>query len=64
MTRITYMNTVICDGCGVEITWAPVVVHQRTFCCRDCAEGRPCECDYLPDEMEDSRTQSAPVTEY
>ena len=42
-----------CDGCGAEITWAPVVVrgkggslHRRTgqYCCADCADERPCRC--------------------
>ena len=22
-------NSICCDGCGTEITWAPVVVHRR-----------------------------------
>lgn len=46
-------GVVFCDGCGVEITWSPVVVraahgaHQTrsgVYCCADCADGRPCRC--------------------
>jgi hypothetical protein len=46
-------GVVFCDGCGVEITWSPVVLqgaktaaHQRAgqYCCVDCADGRPCQC--------------------
>jgi hypothetical protein len=50
MARIAHTNMVICDGCGVEITWSPVVVGKRSFCCRDCAEGRACDCDFPPEE--------------
>lgn len=50
MARVLHTDLLICDGCGVEILWAPVVVGGRTFCCQDCAEGRPCRCDYPPEE--------------
>lgn len=50
MTRISATNTVVCDGCGVEITWAAVVLDDKTYCCQDCAQGRACECDYPPEE--------------
>jgi hypothetical protein len=50
MTHISYHDTVVCQGCGVEIAWAPVLVDHQPYCCRDCAEGRPCECDYPPEE--------------
>lgn len=50
MARIPNINLVICDGCGVEITWAPVAVNGRQYCCHDCAEGRQCQCDYPPEE--------------
>jgi hypothetical protein len=39
-----YENTVFCDNCGVEITWAPVFHNEGEFCCRDCFEHRPCRC--------------------
>jgi hypothetical protein len=46
-------KSLICDGCGAEITWGPVVLHDKTgsnqsrncyFCCADCADNRPCQC--------------------
>ena len=39
-----------CDGCGAEITWAPVIRRRSEstrlfhYCCRDCLDGRLCEC--------------------
>lgn len=59
MTRIAYTTTVVCDGCGVEITWTPVLKGQKSFCCQQCAQGLPCECDFPPDE--DKAKQSEPV---
>jgi hypothetical protein len=43
-----------CDGCGVEISWAPLKIGNRHYCCEDCHEGRPCECGSRL-EMEDER---------
>ncbi len=37
-------DTLRCDGCGVEILAAPVVVDGYHYCCRDCAEGYECSC--------------------
>ncbi len=46
----------VCDGCGVEITWAPVLVKRTgegatalvhkplVYCCELCAQGLPCTC--------------------
>lgn len=59
MTRISVTNTVVCDGCGVEITWAAVVLNGKTYCCQDCAEGRACECDYPPEEVRSAQQPSA-----
>jgi len=39
-----YEETTWCDGCGVEITWGPVVADERRYCCWDCSQGIPCEC--------------------
>ncbi len=50
MSRISMTNTVVCDGCGIEIAWAAVVLDAKIYCCQDCAEGRVCECDYPPEE--------------
>ncbi len=33
-----------CDECGAEITWTPVVIDGRPYCCRDCAVGLECDC--------------------
>jgi hypothetical protein len=33
-----------CDECGVEITWTPVVIDHRRYCCQDCAVGLECDC--------------------
>jgi hypothetical protein len=52
MTR--YHDTIFCDNCGVEITWAPVFLRGGEYCCMDCAEHRPCHCgDRM--EWEDER---------
>jgi len=37
-------DTLRCDGCGVEVLWAPVKVNQLEYCCRDCADGFECNC--------------------
>ncbi|MEA3334412.1 MAG: hypothetical protein U9R25_00765 [Chloroflexota bacterium] len=59
MTRVANTNLVVCDGCGVEITWAPVVVEGQTYCCRDCAEGRVCQCDYPPEERSKTEPEAS-----
>jgi hypothetical protein len=28
-------ENVWCDGCGTEITWAPVIEGKRRYCCQD-----------------------------
>lgn len=33
-----------CDECGAEITWTPVVIDGRYYCCHDCAMGLECDC--------------------
>ena len=33
-----------CDECGAEVTWTPVVIDGRSYCCRDCAVGLECDC--------------------
>ena len=47
-------ETVWCDGCGVEITWAPVAVGEHTHCCHECTQDLPCACGERM-EMEDER---------
>jgi hypothetical protein len=33
-----------CVGCGVELTWSPVMVGKDRYCCQDCADGLKCNC--------------------
>jgi hypothetical protein len=37
-------DQVWCDECGVEITWASVMIDGRPYCCHDCAVGLECAC--------------------
>lgn len=48
-------DIVICDGCGVEISWAPIVEKDRQYCCHDCQQDRPCKCGSRMDEEDDHR---------
>jgi hypothetical protein len=53
-----------CDGCGVEITWGPVVIDSRSYCCQECAQGYTCNCGEhteMDEEMRNSGATSAPV---
>jgi hypothetical protein len=56
-------DTCWCDGCGVEITWGPVVANHRIYCCIECQQGRPCSCGERQELEEDRRrsADSAPV---
>ncbi len=58
MNRVRNIDGMICDGCGVEIAWAPVVQGEKIYCCQSCAQGRACECDYPPED--DRAGQAAP----
>ena len=53
MTR--YDEVTWCDGCGVEITWGPMLVDRRTYCCRECSQGIPCRCGERMELDEDLR---------
>lgn len=37
-------GVIFCDGCGVEITWGPLVEGSCDYCCLDCLQGLPCRC--------------------
>lgn len=53
-----------CDGCGVEITWGPVVIESRSYCCQDCAQGYTCNCGERMESEEEFRNlgaESAPA---
>jgi len=43
-------HTLFCDGCGVEITWVPVLYGGRRYCCGLCARGGDCECGYTQED--------------
>lgn len=56
-----------CSGCGVEITWAPLVVPALDkptsllyYCCQDCLEGRGCDCSLRQELDEDRERGSTP----
>lgn len=38
------LDSVWCDGCGAEVTWAPVILRDGQYCCDDCAVGLECSC--------------------
>ena len=42
-----------CDECAVEITWTPVVIDGRPYCCHDCAIGLECRCVIAKPRWED-----------
>ena len=55
MTRIE--DSVYCDGCGVEILLAPVIVGDLEYCCQDCADGYECDCGLKQDLEDDGYTR-------
>ena len=55
----TIEQTIFCSGCGVEITWAPIIKGERRFCCQDCLAGKGCECGARQDLDDDGRGQRA-----
>ncbi|HSQ28183.1 MAG TPA: hypothetical protein VLM80_13755 [Anaerolineales bacterium] len=69
-------NTIFCDGCGVEITWSPVLVRnsrlgsgllvQRPlrYCCQACSEGLPCKCTERMELEEQRRSSSISIANY
>ena len=57
-----YDETTWCDGCGVEITWVPVQIDRRTYCCRECSQGIPCACGERMELDEEQRGMGATST--
>jgi hypothetical protein len=43
-----------CKGCGVEVTWSPIIVKEQTYCCEDCSRGLECGCRERA-ELDDER---------
>ncbi len=56
-------NTVWCDGCGVEVLWAPVKAREQDYCCQDCADGFECSCGDRMEEESYSRNNSQTPTD-
>ena len=55
-------GTIFCNNCGVEITWAPIVVKGCHFCCHDCLNHLQCECgDRMEFEEERRQSENIPV---
>jgi hypothetical protein len=61
-----YAETRWCDGCGVEITWTPVLLGNRIYCCVDCQKGLRCDCAARLEREDDRRPaeQALPVSDY
>lgn len=45
-------DTLRCDGCGIEILAAPVIINGYHYCCQDCAEGYECNCVPESEELD------------
>jgi len=56
-------DTVWCDGCGVELFWAPVHADQRDYCCEDCRDGFACGCGARMEEEDYPRAGGAGTDE-
>ena len=55
-----------CSGCGVEITWSALVIGEHYYCCRDCHDGRPCQCGERmepDDERRNPRSTTAGIAD-
>jgi hypothetical protein len=52
-----YLDTVWCDGCGIEILWSPVVKGKSEYCCEDCMIGLPCRCGERQEWDDERRAQ-------
>lgn len=48
-------NTLWCDGCGVEILWAPVIFNNQHYCCEKCLRGEECDCAQRQEEDDEQR---------
>ena len=57
---VWYHDTLWCDGCGVEIRWAPLEKSQHTYCCQKCLKGEECDCEEYLDEYPANVQKSEP----
>jgi hypothetical protein len=46
-------HALYCEGCGVEMTWAPILSEGRRYCCAVCARGGECGCGYSVEDEEE-----------
>lgn len=40
----TRENSALCNGCGLEFHWPPIVSGDYKYCCIDCRDGYVCSC--------------------
>lgn len=52
---VKMIDTVFCDGCGVEIPLSPVIKDHSEYCCVDCAHGYECRYDEQMELDEEQR---------
>lgn len=57
-------GSLFCDGCGVEITWIPVIFGNEHYCCQTCLEGEECSCGAHEEEEERRQTGESTPTPY
>jgi hypothetical protein len=56
-----------CDGCGVEINWAPLVKfssgmkEKSDYCCEECYSGFSCQCGERMEMEDEHRDMSEPI---
>jgi len=53
-----YDDVLYCVGCGAEISLAPFMQDDLSYCCSDCANGLGCNCGVTFEE-EDAHQQDA-----
>lgn len=56
---ILHDDFIWCQGCGVEITWSPILVDQHTYCCEECSRGIQCRCAERMEQDDDYQASSS-----
>lgn len=57
---VQYQKTIWCDGCGVEITWIPLIENEFHYCCLECKQGLRCECgEFREEDYREDNAQAA-----
>ena len=60
-------RTIWCYVCGTEITMKPFLHNKHLYCCKDCAQGRSCDCAermQLGDELRNRKSMSESIVHY